>query len=168
MYLERYASWQTHPTTCLLRPQKALHLPPRSTRFSLRHPSIAHRFHMPPPHPHPTYLYKILPSPPPSPLPETLPLSPLDAKDRFIHLSTAAQVSRTAARFFSNTTSLWLLKIPYKGIASNVRWEDGDSGCYAHVYDCGLGTNEVVEQKHVYREVNAGWGDVMGGEEWLE
>lgn len=39
------------------------------------------------------YVYKILDAPPAEPLPSELPVSALDAKDGFVHLSTAAQVS---------------------------------------------------------------------------
>lgn len=44
------------------------------------------------PSPLPTYVYKILDGPPAEPLPATLPVSDLDAKDGFVHLSVAAQV----------------------------------------------------------------------------
>lgn len=40
----------------------------------------------------PEYLYKITPDAPPEPFPAESPLSALDAKDGFVHLSTAAQV----------------------------------------------------------------------------
>lgn len=48
------------------------------------------------PTPLPTYVYKILDAPPAEPLPSELPVSNLDAKDGFVHLSTAAQVSQPA------------------------------------------------------------------------
>jgi hypothetical protein len=41
----------------------------------------------------PKYIYKILPHAPAEPFPTALPFSPLDAKDGFVHLSTAEQVS---------------------------------------------------------------------------
>lgn len=44
------------------------------------------------PEPRPTYLYKILSSHPIEPFPIVYPLSALDAKDGFVHLSTAMQV----------------------------------------------------------------------------
>lgn len=44
------------------------------------------------PSPLPTYVYKILPSAPPTPLPSEYPLSELDRKDGFVHLSSATQV----------------------------------------------------------------------------
>ncbi|KAI1632990.1 hypothetical protein F4809DRAFT_625309, partial [Biscogniauxia mediterranea] len=48
---------------------------------------------MAPPDPLPTYVYKIVPEAPPCPLPAEYPLSELDQKDGFVHLSTATQVS---------------------------------------------------------------------------
>lgn len=47
------------------------------------------------PSPLPTYVYKILDARPEDPLPATLPVSELDRKDGFVHLSTAAQVSHS-------------------------------------------------------------------------
>lgn len=45
------------------------------------------------PTPLPTHVYKILDAKPEDPLPAALPVSELDRKDGFVHLSTAAQVS---------------------------------------------------------------------------
>ena len=39
----------------------------------------------------PKYIYKIVPSPPPEVLPAQYPISELDQKDGFIHMSTATQ-----------------------------------------------------------------------------
>lgn len=44
----------------------------------------------------PQFVYKILPEAPAEPLPAQLPLSELDAKDGFVHLSTATQVNSSA------------------------------------------------------------------------
>lgn len=49
---------------------------------------------MAPPTPLPTYVYKIVPTAPPSPIPAQYPLSELDQKDGFVHLSIAKQVSQ--------------------------------------------------------------------------
>ena len=122
---------------------------------------------MSPPFPLPTYVYKILPEPPPSPLPDALPLSPLDAKDGFIHLSTAEQVPKTAGRFFSNKCTLCLLKIPLKQIEQYVKWEEGESGCFAHVYDHGLGRSEVMGLKSFEKGKGEDWDAIMSKEQWL-
>lgn len=46
----------------------------------------------PPPSPLPEFVYKITLEAPPSPIPESYPLSELDQKDGFVHLSTSWQV----------------------------------------------------------------------------
>ena len=123
---------------------------------------------MPPPSPLPAYVYKILPEAPPEPLPDTLPLSPLDAKDGFIHFSTAEQTPATAGRFYSHTGTLWLLKIPLDRIGHNVKWDETTSGCFAHLYDAGLGKKEVLEMKRFEKQQNGGsWKQVLGKEKWL-
>lgn len=117
--------------------------------------------------PLPTYLYKILSIVPPLPLPKALPLSPLDAKDGFIHLSTVEQTPKTAGRFFSDTANLWLLKIPLQRIEQNVKWEEGTSGCFAHLYDQGLGRDEVIDTKSMARGEGENWEKATGKEQWL-
>jgi len=78
------------------------------------------------PSPLPKYIYKILsPSPPPpTPLPTILPLSALDARDGFIHLSTSAQILRTLINFFSSESHVYILRIPYERVEKFIRWED--------------------------------------------
>ena len=74
----------------------------------------------------PKYIYKILPSnpPPPSPLPEALPVSALDARDNFIHLSTSRQVIGTLRNFFTNEDHVWMLRIPYERVEKWIKWEN--------------------------------------------
>ncbi|CZS92964.1 uncharacterized protein RAG0_03451 [Rhynchosporium agropyri] len=78
------------------------------------------------PTPPPKYIYKILPSSPPprSPLPLSLPLSSLDAKDNFMHLSTSSQILGTLKNFFSSEPHVYILRIPYERVAKFVTWED--------------------------------------------
>jgi len=122
---------------------------------------------MPPTSPLPKYVYKILSKAPPVNLPKALPLSPLDAKDGFIHLSTAEQTPKTAGRFFSDTKNLWLLKIPLQRIEQNVKWEEGRSGCFAHLYDQGLGRDEVEDTNRIARGEGEDWEKAMEREQWL-
>jgi len=122
---------------------------------------------MPAPSPMPQYVYKIPPEAPPSPLPRALPLSDLDAKDGFIHLSTAEQTPDTAGRFYSTANTLWLLKIPLKDIESGVKWEQTSSGCFAHLYGNDLGSGEVEEAKECNRSGGETWTDVLGEDSWL-
>ena len=113
------------------------------------------------------YVYKILPEAPPDPLPARLPLSDLDAKDGFIHLSTAAQTTATAGRFFSASEKLWVLKIPLKQIESNVRWEESKSGCFPHLHGADLGQKEVENTKAFTRRESDDWGAILEGDDWL-
>ena len=118
------------------------------------------------PSPLPTYLYKILDSAPPDPLPTELPLSPLDANDGFIHLSTAAQTSATASRFFADLDTLHILRIPLKVLENGrgrVKWEESmNHGVFAHLYDVGLGRDEV-EEVMVMKRGDEGWEKSLNG-----
>jgi uncharacterized protein (DUF952 family) len=78
------------------------------------------------PTPLPKYIYKILPSspPPPSPLPLALPVSDLDRRDNFIHLSTSAQILGTLRNFFKDEEHVYILRIPYAGVSKYIIWED--------------------------------------------
>lgn len=111
-----------------------------------------------------TYYYKILPSPPPTPLPETLPLSDLDRKDGFIHLSTAAQMPITMDLFFGENRKLWVLKLRVKDLDGEVRFEEGLEGC-PHLFGSqrGLGSGNVEEVLVVERGEGEGWKGVGMG-----
>ncbi|KDQ62273.1 hypothetical protein JAAARDRAFT_83413, partial [Jaapia argillacea MUCL 33604] len=73
----------------------------------------------------PTYIYKILAEAPPQPLPHALELSPLDAKDGFIHMSIANRIPETASLFFSKASSIWLLKVSTEKVQEDAKliWE---------------------------------------------
>jgi len=79
----------------------------------------------------PTYIYKIVPSsaPPSSPLPDALPVSDLDKADGFIHLSTAAQLPTTLGRFFQKDEHVYILRIIYKQVEKDIKWEDSKDKC---------------------------------------
>ena len=74
----------------------------------------------------PSYVYKLIPSstPPPEPIPEKLPLSDLDARSGFIHLSTASQVPGTLKHFFAEEPFVYVLRIAFSQVEKDVRWED--------------------------------------------
>lgn len=122
---------------------------------------------MPAPSPPPKYVHKILPEAPPDPLPASLPVSAYDAQDGFIHLSTAAQTPATAGRFFSASEKLWVLKIPLGKIESNVKWEEAESGCFAHLYGADLGRAEVDNTKAYMRGEGDDWVAMLEKDEWL-
>ena len=73
----------------------------------------------------PLYLYKLVPSSTPvrEPLPERLPVSDIDKKTGFIHLSTAFQVPNTLDSFFKNEPMMYILRIPYEVVAQDIYWE---------------------------------------------
>jgi uncharacterized protein (DUF952 family) len=128
---------------------------------------------MPAPSPLPQYLYKILPSAPPSTLPSRLPLSDLDLKDGFIHLSTSEQVASTADKWFDTFTELWLLQIKYDVLVkgtdgdgevhseknSAIKWEEVGRGCFAHFYNGDLGSGNV--EKVLKVEKTGSWAESL-------
>lgn len=73
----------------------------------------------------PFYIYKLIPStsPVPQPLPVRLPVSELDQKSGFIHLSTAFQVPNTLQGFYQDEPLVYVLRIKYQTIETDVRWE---------------------------------------------
>lgn len=72
------------------------------------------------------YVYKLVPSSMAIPdiLPERLPVSDLDSKSGFIHLSTASQVPNTLRFFFAEESKVFVLRLKYNDIEKDVRWED--------------------------------------------
>jgi uncharacterized protein (DUF952 family) len=54
------------------------------------------------------------------------------AKEGFIHLSTAEQWRRTAARFFAGQQGLLLLELDVSGL--DVRFEAADGESFPHLY----------------------------------
>ncbi|GAA5876737.1 hypothetical protein JCM16303_006270 [Sporobolomyces ruberrimus] len=95
----------------------------------------------------PAYVYKIVVTPKSNPrytFPIPIPashefvLSELDAKDGFIHLSSAPQLHQVLSRFFSSETSVLLLKIDYARLSGFkvVKWEQGGSNGeeFPHLY----------------------------------
>ncbi|GAA6021741.1 hypothetical protein JCM10207_008561 [Rhodosporidiobolus poonsookiae] len=94
----------------------------------------------------PGYVYKIVPHssvnpryafPVPIPASHTFVLSELDAKDGYLHLSTAPQLSRTLNRFFADDPRVVLLKMDYGRLSGwkVVKWEPTGSGeLFPHLY----------------------------------
>ncbi|KAI0597347.1 hypothetical protein F4775DRAFT_259515 [Biscogniauxia sp. FL1348] len=126
---------------------------------------------MAPPDPLPTYVYKIVPEAPPSPLPASYPLSELDQKDGFVHLSTATQIPTTADLFFASSTRLWVLKIrfadndTFRGVRTT--WEV--PGC-PHLYG-NFGAADVEGAPREFVRAAAADGDGEGKEKkksWKE
>ncbi|KAG5340985.1 hypothetical protein C0989_012359 [Termitomyces sp. Mn162] len=139
----------------------------------------------------PTYIYKIVPSDLiVLPLPERLPLSSLDTRDGFIHLSTAKQLPGTLSRFFASETKIHILRIEYRKIERDIRWETsskdngelirkltvalkfigsyisvepgdiGDDGVFPHLYNGGRLGSEEVQNVVTIKKEGEDW-DIM-------
>lgn len=112
--------------------------------------------------PEPTHLYKILSSAPPEPLPETLPATALDAKDGFIHLSSASHVPITASLFFADCEQLWVMKVRREKLDGRLEYETSNGIAYPHVYDSvkGLGSTCVEDTIVMSRGKEQAWHTV--------
>jgi uncharacterized protein (DUF952 family) len=61
--------------------------------------------------------------------------SAVDARDGFIHFSTAAQVRETAARHFAGQRDLLLVAIDASALGDALRWEPSRGGAlFPHLY----------------------------------
>lgn len=61
--------------------------------------------------------------------------TPIDAKDGYIHFSTAAQLAETLSLHFRGRTDLVLLAVRTIGIEARLRWEVSRGGeLFPHVY----------------------------------
>ncbi|KAK7413419.1 hypothetical protein QQX98_007721 [Neonectria punicea] len=111
----------------------------------------------------PKFVYKILPSAPPEPFPKENPLSELDQKDGYIHLSIAAQVPGTAGRFFNHTSSLWVAKLRLADFIELIKWEDG----FPHLYG-NFGVDWVDSVVKFTKPEDQTWAEVLERSAWLE
>ncbi|MEZ7814065.1 MAG: hypothetical protein ACI9O0_001372 [Paracoccaceae bacterium] len=61
--------------------------------------------------------------------------APIDLKDGYIHLSTAAQVSETAAKHFSSESDLVLLALESDNLGAALKWQPSRGGqLFPHLY----------------------------------
>lgn len=61
--------------------------------------------------------------------------APVDLADGFIHFSTAAQASETAARHFVDVAGLWLIAVNADALGTDLRWEPSRGGdLFPHLY----------------------------------
>lgn len=123
--------------------------------------------------PFPRYVYKILSEEPPNPVPHTLPLTPLDAQDGFIHLSAGWRVPQTTALYFGLYTTIWLLRVDTEAArGETARFEWGEPGC-VHMYAqdetrwARMGDGIVVGVRKFDKEPSEEWEKLLTGEEWL-
>ncbi|KAF7355203.1 Uracil phosphoribosyltransferase [Mycena sanguinolenta] len=126
----------------------------------------------------PTYIYKLVSftSPIPDPVPETLPLSELDAADGFMHFSTSRQIPRTLKRFFAQDPRVTILRIDYSKVEHEIRWEDskgtaprevGGEGIFPHIYNRALSKADI-ESMLVLESNNGDWDEALKkAERWM-
>jgi uncharacterized protein (DUF952 family) len=59
----------------------------------------------------------------------------VDARDGFIHFSTAAQVAETAAKHFAGATDLMLVAVDADALGPALKWERSRGGAlFPHLY----------------------------------
>jgi uncharacterized protein (DUF952 family) len=58
-----------------------------------------------------------------------------DARDGYIHFSTATQVAETAQKFFSGQTGLFLVEVDVDALGAALRWERSrNEELFPHLY----------------------------------
>ncbi len=73
--------------------------------------------------------------------------APVDLADGYIHLSTAAQVTGTAARHFAGESDLVLVALDAQALGAALRWEPSRGGqLFPHLYR-PLSSADVVWDK---------------------
>jgi uncharacterized protein (DUF952 family) len=74
-----------------------------------------------------------------------------DARDGFIHFSTAPQVAGTAAKYFFGQSDLFLIEVDADALGEALRWEPSRNGeLYPHLYGVlDLGSVTGVFSLHV-------------------
>jgi uncharacterized protein (DUF952 family) len=61
--------------------------------------------------------------------------APVDLRDGYVHLSTAAQVEETAARHFAGESGLVLLAVDEARLVPELKWEPSRGGAlFPHLY----------------------------------
>lgn len=61
--------------------------------------------------------------------------APVDLRDGYIHLSTAAQLAETLDRHFAGQDGLWLAAVDLAALDETVRWEEARGGqLFPHIY----------------------------------
>ena len=77
-----------------------------------------------------------------------------DARDGFIHFSTATQVAETAAKHFAAQPNLVLLWVQTQPLGPKLRWETSRGGAlFPHLYD-ELATSAVTRVEPLALDAN--------------
>ncbi|GJJ08167.1 hypothetical protein Clacol_002375 [Clathrus columnatus] len=130
-----------------------------------------------------TYIYKIVDGSVTIPLdvsslPDALEVSDLDKNSGFIHLSTVPQVKGTLKHFFGTHERVYLLRIPFEPVESNIKWEDPKAevcgnrdgeGMFPHLYNgLRLGKNEIDAIRVFTKEKDSSWDKALDdAQDWL-
>lgn len=73
--------------------------------------------------------------------------APIDLHDGYVHLSTAQQVTETAARHFAGQSDLVLVAVDANALGEDLRWEPSRGGAlFPHLYRA-LRMDDVVWDK---------------------
>ena len=118
----------------------------------------------------PPYVYKILSEEPPDPLPHTLPLTPLDKQDGFIHLSIGKRIPLTAAQFFASYTTLWVLRVDTKvaqAEEAQLKWGEIEGCVHMYARDSGkwarMGQGVIVAVRKFDKDLGDEWEKALEG-----
>lgn len=80
--------------------------------------------------------------------------APIDIADGYIHLSTAAQVTRTVDKHFAGQQGLWIVAVDLAMLGDAVRWEVSRGGAlFPHVY-ATLPMDAVIAAAPLERDEN--------------
>ncbi len=61
--------------------------------------------------------------------------APIDLADGYIHFSTAAQVTETAAKWFATQSNLVLVAVQAEPLGADLKWEESRGGAlFPHLY----------------------------------
>ena len=61
--------------------------------------------------------------------------APIDLADGYVHFSTAAQVAKTAALYFTDQSDLVLVAVEADGLGDALKWEASrDGALFPHLY----------------------------------
>ena len=79
---------------------------------------------------------------------ETLPLSPIDIRDGYIHLSTKEHILETANRYFSKEQELIVVAFDGESFGSHLKMEyvPTRKAKFPHLYNISLVKSCVIEQ----------------------
>ncbi|MBX3594068.1 MAG: DUF952 domain-containing protein [Sphingomonas sp.] len=61
--------------------------------------------------------------------------APIDVRDGYIHLSTAAQLTETVDKHFAGQADLWVAAVDLEALGRAIRWEISRGGAeFPHLY----------------------------------